>query len=362
MKLLSEKDTTRGLFKNLSIVVMGFLLLFICASLVSAQSDVSVPTGKYRGDYYNDSNLSSFEYSEETNQINFNWGNGSPSDSIGVNNFSVRWRGNFFFEEGNYEFTARADDGIRVFVDNNILLDRWVHQLSVVQKARTNVLQGAHQIKVEYYESSGGASVYLAWERIGDIRSNGNSNQIINNSDDLISEVECIRLDASPQEGTVPLTVSFSAVFEDPKSQVIEYEFAFGETLDGEAQIVKQNLPNSSYVYNTVGYFTASVQAKDNLGNLIGGRGGLCEVTINVQEKSLTNDENNEEEDKEEEPDILVANDANELPDTGAFDYLLLGLSAIYLVIGLYLYRRFGLVVGQQATSDRFKVNNSVKQ
>ena len=339
---MNRKYYTKRLVKLL--VSIGLVLYFLTfsvlrVSVVHAQSDISVPTGKFIGEYYNGRNFNTFIYSEETDQIKFGWGNGSPSESINVNNFSARWRGNFFFEEGVYEFSVRADDGIKVYIDNNLILNRWVHQLAVTQKVKTNILQGAHQVKVEYYESSGGASISVAWERIGEITSNGDSTLTTNNSDDSVSEVECVRLDASPREGAVLLAVNFSAVYEDPKTQIIEYEFNFGEIVDGEVQAVKQSSSNSSYTYEKIGSYTASVQAKDNLGNLIGGRGGPCEITINVKEQVLT-----DEEEEENEPDVLVANDVNELPDTGAFDYLLAGLSAIYAIAGAYLFKRFKAV------------------
>jgi hypothetical protein len=347
MKQNYYKHKLTKLLLSMGSVLLISMLIILKVDVIYAQSDISVPTGKFVGEYYNGRDFNTFIYSEETDQVKFGWGNGSPSESINANNFSVRWRGNFFFEEGVYEFSVKADDGIRVYIDNNLIINRWVHQLAVVQKVKTNILGGAHQVRVEYYESSGGASVSVEWVRIGEIINNGNSSSTTNptnNSGDSVSEVECVRLDASPQEGAVPLAVNFSAVYKDPKTQIIEYEFSFGETVGGEVQVVKQSSSNSSHTYERIGYYTASVQAKDNLGNLIGGRGGSCEITINAKEQVLTDEEDGEEEDEENEPDVLVANDANELPDTGAFDYLLAGLSVIYAVTGAYLFKRFGVV------------------
>lgn len=333
---------------SIGLVPLVLFMFSLKPGVIYAQSDISVPTGKFIGEYYSDRDLKTFVYSEETDQIKFGWGNGSPSESIGANNFSVRWRGNFFFEEGVYEFSVRADDGIKVYIDNNLILNRWVHQLAVSQKVKTNILQGAHQVKVEYFESSGGASISVVWEKIREITSNGDSSPITNDLDDLVSEVECVRLDASPQEGAVPLMVNFSAVFEDPKSQIIEYEFSFGETVDGEVQLSRQDSSSSLYTYEKIGSYTASVQAKDNLGNLIGGRGGACELTINAKEQVLTDDEVDEEEEGEDEPDVLVANDVNELPDTGAFDYVLAGLSGGYGLVGFFILRKFKIAGNRQ--------------
>src|SRR5690606_12352307 len=53
-----------------------------------------------------------------SNPLDYNWGTGSPAPSlVGVDFWSARWTGQFFFEGGNYLFRARADDGVRVWLD-----------------------------------------------------------------------------------------------------------------------------------------------------------------------------------------------------------------------------------------------------
>ena len=46
--------------------------------------------------------------------INFNWGSGSPGDTVPSDNFSARWTRNPNFAGGTYRFVARMDDGMRV--------------------------------------------------------------------------------------------------------------------------------------------------------------------------------------------------------------------------------------------------------
>ena len=47
-------------------------------------------------------------------------GSGVPAD-----NFSARWTRRVPFEDGLYRFSARADDGIRVWIDGETLIDQW---------------------------------------------------------------------------------------------------------------------------------------------------------------------------------------------------------------------------------------------
>jgi hypothetical protein len=335
MKSLFKSIDMRG--KVVVVVLLVFITLFVNLGVAWAQSDISVPTGKFVGEYYNDVALTEYVYTEETESIDFDWGEGSPSPSIDKDSFSARWRGNFFFEEGRYNFVTQSDDGVRIFIDNELRVNRWRNQLAVPTRNLINVTGGAHQVRVEYFESGGGASVKVEWERVGEIVTNGDSgnSDVSNGTDDAVSGVSCIRLDTSLREGAVPLRVDFVGLFDDPKNQITEYVFDFGEEADGVSRTVTLPTRYASYTYENSGSFTASVQANDVTGGTSGGRGGDCEVTINVSDQVVDN-----EEEEEEEPDVLVANNSNELPDTGIFDYTLLGLTVVYGVVGAYLLKK----------------------
>jgi len=87
--------------------------------------------------------------------INFNWGSGSPDSSIGSNTFSARWIGKILpqFSEV-YTFYATTDDGVRLWVNNQLIVDNWNNQ-SVTEKSGTiDLLAGQkYDIKMEYFEN-----------------------------------------------------------------------------------------------------------------------------------------------------------------------------------------------------------------
>jgi len=95
--------------------------------------------------------------------ISFDWGYGGP---LGLTNyFSIRWEGNTLFESGTYRFRARADDGFRLYVDGNLLLDKWSPHTTRTYEV-TRSLSGYHNIKLEYREITGISQVSLSWEKI----------------------------------------------------------------------------------------------------------------------------------------------------------------------------------------------------
>ena len=96
--------------------------------------------------------------------INYNWGTGGPDNGLGTDQFSVRWTGSFNFNAGSYTFSATADDGIRLWVDGNQIINAWVDEAATTYQATVTLTAGAHVIKVEYYENGGSAVAQVGWQ------------------------------------------------------------------------------------------------------------------------------------------------------------------------------------------------------
>ncbi|PWT98241.1 MAG: hypothetical protein C5B52_12555 [Bacteroidetes bacterium] len=96
--------------------------------------------------------------------INFDWGGGSPA-GISQDLFKARFTGYVqSLDSGSYTFYATADDGIRVWVNNQLIIDAWVDQPAseytgtiTLEKCKKN------QIRIEYYENAGDAVCKLEW-------------------------------------------------------------------------------------------------------------------------------------------------------------------------------------------------------
>ncbi len=97
--------------------------------------------------------------------VNFNWGAGSPDPSIPSDHFSARWSNKINFSAGTFRFRAGADDGIRVAIDGNMILNRWSDATTgfTVQNADIQLTAGVHEIVVDYYENAGDAGVLFDW-------------------------------------------------------------------------------------------------------------------------------------------------------------------------------------------------------
>ena len=121
----------------------------------------------FKGEYF--TNMTLYGVPKLTRQdtvVDFNWGSKSPAACIGTDKFSVRWTKKQYFVAGKYKFTTTADDGVRIYVDGNLIINKWVNQPPTTYSADITLTAGEHDVKMEYFENTGGAVAKLFWEII----------------------------------------------------------------------------------------------------------------------------------------------------------------------------------------------------
>ncbi|MGK7389185.1 MAG: PQQ-dependent sugar dehydrogenase [Candidatus Cyclobacteriaceae bacterium M2_1C_046] len=122
-----------------------------------------------RGYYYN-TNTPDFESSPIFNridsEINFEWHGGSPStDNLGDDFYTIRWLGEIqpYFSD-TYTFTTLSDDGVRLWINNELIIDKWIPQGPTEWSGSIILEEGkTYPVKLEYFEEAGGAVVKLFW-------------------------------------------------------------------------------------------------------------------------------------------------------------------------------------------------------
>ena len=97
--------------------------------------------------------------------IFFNWGEGRPDTSLGVDHFSARWHRTLNFDAGIYRFNIEVDDGFRLYIDNVLILDEWEEGPARTYTVDVPLSTGRHTIQVDYFERTGVALMRFWWER-----------------------------------------------------------------------------------------------------------------------------------------------------------------------------------------------------
>lgn len=143
-------------------------------------SEYLVPSkGKSRehgltGEYYDNPNLSGKPVFVRTDrELDFDWGPGSPDSGIPCDEFSVRWTGKLVpTESGAYELRLSADDGVRLWLNGELLVDAWHRSVLASDLVQLRLEKGRqYDLKVEYCEHTGEATAQLAWDHRSELPS-----------------------------------------------------------------------------------------------------------------------------------------------------------------------------------------------
>ncbi|MGC9348530.1 MAG: PA14 domain-containing protein [Anaerolineae bacterium] len=198
-------------------LILGFVgvLLSLLVTPVLAQGPVtpqhSDPT--WQATYWNNTSLTGTPVlqREEAN-INYEWWTGTPSPGVvSADYFSARWTRYIDVTPGTYVFSVTSDDGIRVWVDDTLVIDKWYVHPPTTFTADVYLGSGHHLIKVEYFEEAGVAVAKLQWylksqPTTGEWKAEYYNNRTLAGTPTLVRNEAAVNYDwgtGSPQPGNV---------------------------------------------------------------------------------------------------------------------------------------------------------------
>lgn len=139
-------------------------------STLAGESVVPVPAAALspglKAEYFNNEELRGPAATVRTDErINFDWGRYKPTPELNENNFSVRWTGNLTpAESGNYTLGFTADDGARVFLDNQLLVEAWDRNPNKTVTKEIALESGrSYDLRMEYRQNNREANARLVW-------------------------------------------------------------------------------------------------------------------------------------------------------------------------------------------------------
>ena len=219
-----------------------------------------------KGEYYDSKSFSNLKLTRTDSNVDFEWNNNSPDSSIGSDTFSARWTGQIepLFSE-TYNFHTTSDDGVRLWVDGQLIVDKFVDRRSTQDTATIDLVAGKkYDIRMEYYENSGKANANLAWS------SNSQSFEIVPSSqlysesiDNTNNNSKIVILDNNTnsnnmsEKKTSTANIVSSESFDDNNLEDFSYQRPRGDSIessslydrDGSGQSIQFNLlPNDKDV------------------------------------------------------------------------------------------------------------------
>lgn len=125
-------------------------------------SEVNCATSEWTARYFSNTTFAGLpETTRCEAAIAYNWNGVAPEGTaVGSTEFSVRWSRTITAPaNGRYTFSARSDDGVRIFVDGQLVLNEWRDQGATDFSTTVDLAAGDHDIVVEYYQNQGGAEI-----------------------------------------------------------------------------------------------------------------------------------------------------------------------------------------------------------
>jgi hypothetical protein len=115
----------------------------------------------WRGEYFDNPGLNGAPVLVRNDvNIDFYWPE-SPGPGVPADNFSVRWTRTLYLPGGTYGFSLVVDDGARLWVDDQLVIDGWRSGPPKPYTAGLGLAEGNHTLRLEYFEFRYVAQVHL---------------------------------------------------------------------------------------------------------------------------------------------------------------------------------------------------------
>ena len=136
------------------------------AQATPGQAPLLTPEPGLQGEYFENSYLQSpMVFSRMDKPIDFFWAYDAPDASLPADGFSVRWSGQVQTQFSEmYTFHTFSDDGVRLWVDGQLLIDNWTIHGTEEDTGSLSLQAGEwYDIRLEYFEGGGEARMSLEW-------------------------------------------------------------------------------------------------------------------------------------------------------------------------------------------------------
>jgi len=128
---------------------------------------VAVAEGRPRGlvaEYFPTPDLGGEPVTRTDPQVSFDWGTDAPVEGLPTSGFSVRWRGVLSVPAaGRYRFTTATDDGARLWVDGELVVDAWAGSGPRRESGSAALPVGDVPIRMEVRDDARLAEAALLW-------------------------------------------------------------------------------------------------------------------------------------------------------------------------------------------------------
>lgn len=156
-------------------------------------SPINLPNG-LKAEYYDNLHFKALLKPSLDKGINFEPKNQAPDPFLPKSPLSIRWTGELVPSvSGEYVFSFTSDDGCKLYIDDQLIIDDWNVHSARTEKASMKLEKGKkYQLKAEYFDNGGDAIARLHWrvpsmEEYDMLNMYGDASKVIRESDVVIA-------------------------------------------------------------------------------------------------------------------------------------------------------------------------------
>ncbi|GJM21207.1 MAG: hypothetical protein DHS20C15_11220 [Planctomycetota bacterium] len=123
-----------------------------------------------QGEYFDSTDLVQLVEVRVDPEIDFTAWASSPSGTQVTpdNAYSERWTGFVLVDEpGDWTFSTYSNDGVRLWVDGNLIIDDWTQHAAKIDTGTLNMSSGWHSVRLEHFQNGGSVVLKLMFEGPG---------------------------------------------------------------------------------------------------------------------------------------------------------------------------------------------------
>lgn len=154
--------------KNIGLHLCSSITLLTCCIVFFLFSLVTPTSGQQglKAEYFDGQNFERLVATRVDSKIDMSWNEHPPHQGMNPHVCSIRWTGKIKApKSGWYHFSARVDDGIRVWVGDQLIIDDWNLNDVGIFEGDAELKEGElYDFKVEYFNALHEAEITLLWE------------------------------------------------------------------------------------------------------------------------------------------------------------------------------------------------------
>ncbi len=175
MSTIFRHRIATSLFKGFAARLAAILLAAIATTIsISDSIHRSASAGGLaaglRGEYFDNEDFSNLKLTRTDATVDFNLSFGTPDPLINSDTFSIRWTGQITIPlAGSYRFVTRSDDGVRLWLGDQLLIDNFTPHPEIEDRSAPITLNSgqSYNLRLEYFERTAISVIRLMWIRPG---------------------------------------------------------------------------------------------------------------------------------------------------------------------------------------------------